>query len=355
MKAKIYLLMACAIVSLISCGGGKGSLQEDVVPTVRIDTVRISGMENAQQYPGKVVAAEDANVSFKVAGIIKRVYVRDGQHVRAGQVLAEMDDVDYRVQLSATEAEYAQIKAEAERVIGLYEDGATTASNYDKARYGLQQIEAKLANHRNQLGYTKIYAPYDGYVQKCYFSGGETVAAGMPVISMLSSKVPEIEVNLPASAYGNKDSFCAYECSFDILPGEKMPLQMVGILPKANANQLYTMRLRMLKPEPSIAPGMSTWVTISTCDSLQNEVRVPNTALDYEVEDVYVYTYDAKSEQVSRHSVRVVRVHTDGTCVVEGDLQVGELVVSTGVHHIKNGQKVHLLEPISPTNKGGLL
>ena len=86
---------------------------------VRIDTVRAPEGAVELQYPGHVVAATEANVSFKVAGTLKRVLVSEGDYVKAGQLIAEIDPVDYKVQLSATEAEYAQIKADAERVMGL--------------------------------------------------------------------------------------------------------------------------------------------------------------------------------------------------------------------------------------------
>ena len=99
------------------------------------------------------------------------------------------------MQLSATEAEYAQIKADAERVMGLYQDGGTTASNYDKARYGLQQIEAKLQNHRNQLAYARRVAPFSGPVQKRYVMGGENVSAGLPIMKILSDNALEMDNN----------------------------------------------------------------------------------------------------------------------------------------------------------------
>lgn len=59
------------------------------------------------------------------------------------ELLAQIDPRDYELQLQAAEAEWQGIKAEAERVMALYADSVATASDYDKARYGLQQITAK--------------------------------------------------------------------------------------------------------------------------------------------------------------------------------------------------------------------
>ena len=180
MNYKVFLSILPALLPLFVSCNHKTEQKADEEAVVRIDTVRAPEGAVELQYPGHVVAATEANVSFKVAGTLKRVLVSEGDYVKAGQLIAEIDPVDYKVQLSATEAEYAQIKADAERVMGLYQDGGTTASNYDKARYGLQQIEAKLQNHRNQLAYTRLVAPFSGRVQKRYFMGGENVSAGLP-------------------------------------------------------------------------------------------------------------------------------------------------------------------------------
>ena len=163
MNYKVFLSILPALLPLFVSCNHKAEQKADEVAVVRIDTVRAPEGAVELQYPGHVVAATEANVSFKVAGTLKRVLVSEGDYVKAGQLIAEIDPVDYKVQLSATEAEYAQIKADAERVMGLYQDGGTTASNYDKARYGLQQIEAKLQNHRNQLAYTRLVAPFSGW------------------------------------------------------------------------------------------------------------------------------------------------------------------------------------------------
>ena len=84
------------------------------------------------QYPGKVKAAEDASLSFRVSGTIRRIYVKEGARVRKGQLLADLDPTDYQIQLDATEAEYLQVKSEAERVMALYKDGGTTPAANDK-------------------------------------------------------------------------------------------------------------------------------------------------------------------------------------------------------------------------------
>lgn len=355
MTSTIKVLVVVALVLVLaSCGNGKAS--DESVATVRLDTVQMASTGAVLQFPGRVVASDDASLSFKVAGTIARIYKEEGERVQAGQLVAELDATDYRVQLAATEAEYARVKAETDRITALYNEGAATASNYDKARFGLQQIEAKLKNHRDQLAYCKLYAPFTGAVQTRFFHEGENIAAGMPVLSLVSSANPEIEINLPASSYLRRGSFVHYSAQFNVLPGVVIPLKLISVMPKANANQLYTMRLKIEGDTKGIAPGMSAWVSIMAAESASNaDVRVPATALVDDKGTTFVYLYDAQSQTVRRCRVKVMRLHTDGTAEVEGALAPGHIVVSTGANHIKTGDRVTPLPPVSETNVGGLL
>lgn len=355
MKTVLESLIAVLFVLVLCACGGKGEKKSQSLPTVRIDTAQQDGAVVFMEFPGRVVSAQEANLSFKVAGTISRVYVREGDVVKAGQLVAELDASDYRVQLSATEAEYAQVKAEAERVMSLYAEGAATANNYDKARYGLQQMEAKLKNHRNQMDYCRLYAPYGGRVKTLFFETRETVGAGMPVVGIAGNGIPEILVNLPAPAYLKRNTFTSYEAVFNVLPGQVMPLEFVSVRGEANTNQLYTLRLRLVNEHPDVAPGMSVWVTIKGEGKQTDKVRIPSTAIVERDGGSYVFVYDSATQQVSLQTVRVEKLHTDGTAVVSGDISADALVVSSGAHFISDGDKVEPLSNSSSTNVGGLL
>ena len=132
-------------------------------------------------------------MAFKVSGLLQQVFVEEGQRLKKGDLLAQIDSRDYELLFQAVESEYLGIKSEAERVIDLYADSVATTSEYDKARYGLNQIKAKYENAKNQLADTKIYAPFDGVVKTTFFNSPTVVGAGMPILSLLSSEMPEAE------------------------------------------------------------------------------------------------------------------------------------------------------------------
>ena len=185
MKRIYFILAGISLILFMSCARSEKGTKD--TQTVKIDTVVSASSQTALQFPGKVKAAQDISLAFRVSGTIRKIYVEDGARVREGQLLAELDPADYRVQLDATEAEYKQIKAEAERVMALYKENGTTPNANDKAVYGLKQITAKYQHHKDQLEYTRLYAPFCGFIQKKLFDAHETIGAGMPVISMVSA------------------------------------------------------------------------------------------------------------------------------------------------------------------------
>lgn len=329
---------------------------KDTVVTVKIDTVKNYQDELYITYPGKVKPASDVNLSFRVAGPILRIPVEAGAFVRKGQLIAEIDPRDYEIQFSATEAEYKQVKAEAERVIELYRRNSVPVNDYDKAVSGLQQITAKYNAHKNALQDTRMLAPFDGYIQKKYFDTHETVSAGMPVISMINNSYFEVEIDIPSSDYVRQQYFKAFSCTFDVFPGKTFPLELIEITRKANLNQLYRIRLR-LKPVPGIdiAAGMSVNTTIEYTPDEITLTSVPVSALFENEGNAAVWVYDPQTGEVHGRSVKVGKFLKTGEAVVYEGLKAGEIIVSAGVHSLTEGVKVKMLKSVSKTNIGGLL
>ena len=350
----IYLLLGVA--SMVSCS--QKNAPKDDAPVVDVATVKGVGEVDATTFTGRTKSAEEVNLAFRVAGQIQSMLVKEGDYVQRGQVVAVMDARDYQVQLAATQAEYEQVKADAERVMALYAEGNTTASNNDKARYGLQQISQKLANHRNQLADTRLRSTINGYVQTKFHESGETVGAGMPVVSVFGSGDTEVEIKISASDFANIDKFTSFGCRFDVTGDETFPLTIGRVSQEANTSQLYTVRLKFTGAvdHKKITPGMTTMVYAEVSDTeASGIVCVPMSAVLNEEGKTEVFVYDTKSSVVKKRPVTLTTVKRDGTVQVDDGLKSGETIVVSGVHHIKDGQKVRILQKPAASNVGGLL
>ncbi len=331
-------------------------MEKKSVVMVKTEVVKPYRSELKITYPGRIRAMEDVDLSFRVAGPIVKIPVDAGGFVKKGALIAEIDPRDYKLQLSATEAEYNQIKGEAERVIELYKRGSVPVNDYDKAVSGLQQISAKYSSHKNALKDTRLLAPFDGYIQKKYFDVGETVGAGMPVLSMINTQYFEVVIDIPSSDYIRQNSFREFSCVADVYPDKSFPLELMHVTRKANLNQLYNMRFRLQPVEGyNLAAGMSVNVTIDYNPGEQTMTEIPLSALMEKDGKASVWVYLPSEGKVKNREVKVRQILKDGSVVLDSGLENGDIVVSAGVHKLKEGMQVELLKAVSKTNVGGLL
>lgn len=359
MNKSVFALLFAVV--LTACG--EKEQDSNPTPMVRLVSVHQASGSVHASYPARTRPALTSNVAFRVSGTLDQLKVKEGDYVREGQVIAVMDDRDYQVQLSATEAEYNQIKADCERIIGLYEDGSTTAQNYDKARYGLEQITAKYQHAKDQVADCQLKAPYNGYIQSILHDSHETVAAGLPILTMFSAKSIEVVINVPASEYVQADRFESFSVAFDVLPGRVFPLRLIGLAQRANANQLYEVRLLLEDDEDNrdllrkVTPGMTALVDIHYKEEGNASVEVPTGAVFWEDEQCFVYVYEAQGEKgvIHKTPVRVVSLTLKETMHIHGNLKAGQSIIGCGVHHLNDGQEVRPMKAASKENVGGLL
>lgn len=352
-RFRAIVLMAVLAVAITACSTEQKKTEFTV--TVKADTVGSTAQKIVVSYPGKIKASEDVNIAFRVSGTILRTPKKQGDFVRKGDVIAEMDSRDYALQFQATEAEYNQTKAECERVMSLYEKQSVSLSQYEKAKYGLQQITAKYNNHKNQLADTKLRAPFDGYIQKYLYDQNETVGAGMPVVSMIAAGTPEVEINISAADFMRRDRIVACVCHSELIPGVDFQTNILGINQKSNLNQLYGMRLS-LKSNGGVTPAPGTTVMVDI-NFKSDEKDIPVIPLSCMFEDdgktcVWVIRPDNTLEK------RVIvpqEVKLDGSVAVKQGLSSGERVVSAGINSVFENQKVKILPAKSKSNVGGLL
>lgn len=312
---------------------------------VKCDTVRTATSGIAFSFPARVIASDEVHLSFKVSGTLQRLMVEEGQTVRQGELIAQMDPRDYELQLQAVEGEYLRIKADAERAFALYADSVITVADYDKARYGLRQITAKYEHAKNQLADTRLYAPYDGVIKRTLFDPPTVIGAGMPVITLLSSAMPEVEIHIPASLRRQRADILSFSVTFDYL-SQSVPLRLISIASHANADQLYAVRLALpstLSEPPSV--GMTAMVDIALSKGNNQIVTIPAGAVFHKDDGDYVWILS--QGRVTSRSVCLENLHTDGSADVLSGLQEGEIIITAGVHSLTEGQEVH---PLSVDN-----
>ena len=359
MKVRFITIATISLLA-ISCGK-KQDYNSSAPQPVKICTAELATDGSRLVFPGKVVSDDKVYTAFKVAGRIASLNVKEGDKVRAGQVIGSLDDTDYRVALDATEAEYNSVKSEADRIIALYNENATTSVAYDKATYGLQQITAKLQHARNQLNDTRLVASTAGEVKTILRHAGEVVNAGTPVLEIVDNSTPLVEIKLPASAFARLGEFSVFTCSFDAFPGKVYNLKPYAEQSVANANQLYTVKLAFADTDATIPGiGMSTTVVMQSTDAGNDSIAgaqwaIPSTALAGNNSESYILSVAADST-LHRVPVSVVKLTRDGAAVVTSALSLGDIdIVAAGAGKLRENMKVTPIAPASATNVGNQL
>lgn len=323
-------------------------------PLVLTYTVENAGKPSTASFPAKVEAPRTSNLAFKVSGTIQAIYVKQGSKIKVGEPLARLDDRDYALQLAATRAEYNQIKAEVDRVIALYEVGAVSANDYDKARYGLEQITQKLRHHTDQLSDCTIRAPYNAYVNDIPFRAGETVMAGIPVISIMGQGNAKLTTAFPSNIVARSDEFESFTAEFSIMPGKDFPVKLENLSHGANKLQLFDAKFSFEDNTEEISPGMTATLRIKFRQNKDEGFLVPVHSLSRYGNESCVFVLDKESSTVKRTVVEIMSLNNDGEALIRG-LDAGTIIVSAGVNKLSDGQKVRPVPEKSSTNPGGLL
>lgn len=330
---------------------------------VKVYTIEEVTTSEERSFAGTVIEGKKANLSFRISAPIERIYVEEGEYVEQGQLLAKLDARDYQLQYTAVQAQFEQISSEVARIETLYKKGNVAINDYEKAQAGLKQITAKYESVQNSLNDIKLLAPYSGFIQDIYFQQSEIIKAGLPVISLISNKDFQIQCDIPAIVYANKDKFSSYSVTLETNPEEEIPLQLDNIKHKANLNSLYRVFFNIQNQSsksPKMAVGMDCQVKIvyelETSDQ-ENIVKVPmESIVQSERYSSFVWllnTHDRYGYIVNKRPVKIIGIDESGLVMISDGLKAGDRIIKAGVHSLAENQQVEPLKENSPLRHGG--
>ena len=353
MKTKKNSWLALALCALCACSdSGERTVFVRNVYLVRPEA---AGKEEICVYPGVVEAAREVDLGFKTAGQLSRICVEEGDFVRRGQLLAELDAEDYRLGVEALQIQYDQLADEVRRTRQLYGQKSISANDYEKAEAGLRRLGVQLRAEKNRLGYTKLRAPVDGYVRAVNFSEAEMVDAGTAVFSLFDASRMEVTADIPQGDYLRRGFFTGFSCRAEGL-GADFPLALLSLTPRADGNQLYRLRLALAgEAGRRLTAGMNVEVEITVSDTAAARgFSVPLSAVFRNGGEACVWVLAADST-VRKRPVRLGGTDGAGRALVRSGLTGGEQLVEMGTGALQEGEKVCPVPAPGESNVGGLL
>ncbi|MDD2564451.1 MAG: biotin/lipoyl-binding protein, partial [Salinivirgaceae bacterium] len=135
---KVYqFILFFGVIAFLSVGcADQTEKNEMLVRKVKVAKVQHSMTNEQKSFSGIVKEARSVNLSFRVAGPIQKLNVREGDFVKKGDLVGQIDIRDYAIQLSVAQAEYEKVTAETGRVVELYKRNGVTEADYQKAVAG---------------------------------------------------------------------------------------------------------------------------------------------------------------------------------------------------------------------------
>ena len=323
---------------------------ETLLKPVRTMTVHVGGT-STKSFTGVVDAAQTAELGFRVNGELKVINVKEGSPVKKGDVLAQLDQTDFKISLDAAKAEYKRAQSEFNRAKSLIKQGAISQADYDKLNAQLSAAKANLSSAEQNLKYTTLKAPFSGVVAKQYISNFEKISASEKFAAIQDLSAFEIRINIPESVMIRLKRTETQPDVFAIFDGNdkrRYPLTFKEVSIRADEKtQTYAVKFIMDAPtDINVLPGMSTKVI--AVDELSNQsadLYVPAHAVLEDSSGRYVYLAQATENNqasIARRGVVVGSLNENGIQVVQG-LKEGDNVVTAGMSQLSEGMAVRLM------------
>ncbi len=375
MNKNLSGLSAIIISSVIfaSCSNppAKPAVVAAAIPVVTYQAAEES-VSTADSYPGTVVALNEVELRAQVSGYITGLYVRDGQEVRKGQKLYEIDRSKYDASLRQAQAQVQIAKSNRDksakdlaRYTKLAEQDAIAKQRVDYAQTDLANAESlvagaesALANASVDLRHAIVTAPLSGTIGISQVKMGALVSAGSTLLNTVSTTNP-----IAVDIFVGQDEIPRFVSLQKKAAGETFTVQFsdqsvpnlygrISTIDRAVDPQTGTLKVRISFPNASgaLRSGMSCTVKVLNQDT-GKQLVIPSKALTEQMGEFFVYVLGDSSKVTQRRLTLGARVN-DKTVVREG-LKAGESIVIEGVQNLKEGALVQTGDPVAAQKPAG--
>ena len=356
--ARLVLLALLAAVFAVGCdrGGSDNGGDADAQDDTTADGGE-RGERGPQPVPVEVAAAEtrriaasysgtanlevpgDAQVVAKTSGVLLRVLVEEGDQVRAGQVLAQIDPERPRLEAARQQAAMRRLQANFERSKELFERKLVSADAHDQLRYEYEAAKAAYGLARLELSYTAITAPISGVIAERMAKPGNLIPLNAPLYRIVDTSRLEAVLNVPEREMATMQAGLPIRMMVDALAGQVFEGVVDRISPVVDA-QTGTFRVvGVFRGQDRLKPGMFGRLSI-VYDERASALTVPRIALAEGSGESAVFVVE--EGKAVRRVLQLGYVNGDYAEVLSG-IEPGEKVITRGRVAVRDGAPVEVL------------
>ena len=353
-------------------GGRRGGFDPNRVQPVIAVPAKVADINVVQTALGTVAALKVATVKARVDGLLQDVLFREGQIVRAGDVLAQIDPKPLQAALNQVEGQLARDQAQLnnarldlERYRTLLAQDSVAKQQLDQQESLVRQFEgtvkidqAQVENARLQLGYTKVTAPIPGRLGLRQVDSGNIVrssdAAGLVVITQIDPITVVFTIPQDNLQRVLKQLKAGEKLAVDAWDREQKNKLATGFLISTD-NQIDTttgtikMKAQFPNPEGLLFPNQFVNVKMIV-DTRKGATVIPLAAIQRGAQGTIVYVVK-EDKTTSVRPVKMGPTENDNVAIDSG-IAPGELVVTDGIDRLREGAKVEVTAPFVPRARG---
>jgi len=346
---KITLMAAIMGAALISCDmkppgtaeAETAAVEQKIQPVKVMDlTFRNTAVE--QNITSTIIAFEETHLSPALQGRIRSVKVEVNDHVKKGQLIAEMD----RTQLDQTKLQYEQLKTDLARMDTLLQTGSVTQQAFDQME---SQVESTRLILRNLEENTLLRAPYSGIITAKYYNNGElfsptpnTPAGKAALVSMIQINPVKVMVNLSERYLPLIKEGMEASVTTDVYTGEVFSGIVFRIHPTISAaTRTFVIEVRVPNRSERLHPGMFARVSLKLGE--KEAMIVPAIAVLQQTGTNERYVMLHEDGKAKRVTVQILNRHDDQLEISSPVLKGGEELIYAGQGKLENASPVNVV------------
>jgi RND family efflux transporter MFP subunit len=368
---------ACAVLFVMLLSGCRKDDQTQTASPVKAPEVTVAQVVNREvtdygEFTGRTSSSETVDIRSRVTGYLTEINFTDGQEVKKGDPLFQIDPRPFKADLENAEGQKAQwvaklarARADVKRYEELVPTGAASAQDLDKAKAdmgeataAIKSSEAVIDRAKLDLEFSKVTAPLAGQVGRSMFSKGNLIRADADILTTIVSLDPMyVYFDVDERALLRFRDRAATSRSPDALKQDVKDLKIPVFVGLANEEgyphqgiinfadnrvdpSTGTIRVRATldNSKRTFKPGLFTRVRVPVSDPFKT-LLVSDRAIATDQGQKYVYVVDDK-DTVAYRAVQMGRLQDDGLRVITAGLQPGDWVIVNGIQRARPGKPV---------------
>lgn len=291
--------------------------------------------------PGSIEPWTDLQLLAKIKGTVTELLVEEGDRVQKGDIIAKIEEDDYRIALDRARAAYNLAKADFQRDESIYAKGMIPTADLEARKTGMQTTKADLENAELQLSRCAIKAPMDGVIKKLDAKIGLLLSVGDPIAEILEIDRLKAVIGIPESDVNAVRKLDKVGLTIQALDGETFFAKTHFISPSPDTvARLYEMELAIDNNAGHIMPGMFVRADIVK-KTIDNAITIPFYSVISRNDEQFVFV--EKEGVVEKRNVSLGIMEKWMVEITEG-LNYGENLVVEGHRDVEDKQQVRVVK-----------